>query len=220
MKSILLAGLAVSALALAACHDTGSNAGKDVTNPGDSAPVNAVQDVAATGVGAVAAPAASLTTDGYIAAAAIADMYEIEAGKIAVARSKRADVKMMGDMLVKDHTATTEALKAAIKTAGLATVPPAEMDERRKGMIDNLKAAGDADFDGAFLHQQLAAHIEALELHQAFASRTDNAPLKAAANGAIPKIQMHLDMVRKSGGDLLKDLAPGGADANPPGTKH
>jgi hypothetical protein len=26
----------------------------------------------------------------------------------------------------------------------------------------------------------------------------------------VPKVEMHLDMVRKIGGDLLKDAAPGG----------
>lgn len=202
--------LASCALMTAACHKTGENAGKDVAQPSDSAPVNAVQDVAATAVGAVAAPSAAMTTEGYVTNAAIADMYEVEAGKIAQQRAKRADVKAFGAMMAKDHTATTAGLKDALKKANLAITPPAALDDRRQGMINNLKAAGDADFDGAYLHQQLSAHLEALALHKTFAARTDVAPLKAAADATAPKVQAHLDMVRKIGGDLLKDAAPGG----------
>ncbi len=211
MKRLLLVSALTACAALtAACHKTGDNAGKDIAQPSDSAPVNAVQDVAATGVGMVAAPTAAMTTEGYVANAAIADMYEVEAGKIAEQRAKRANVKAFGAMMAKDHTATTAGLKAALKEANLSIAPPAALDDRRQGMINNLKAAGDSDFDGAYLHQQLAAHIEALALHKTFAARTDVAPLKAAAEATAPKVQMHLDMVRKIGGDLLKDAAPGG----------
>ena len=205
----LATALASCAILTSACHKTGENAGKDVAQPSDSAPVNAVQDVAATAVGAVAAPTAAMTTDGYVTNAAISDMYEVEAGKIAQQRAKRADVKAFGAMMVKDHTATTAGLKDALKAANLTIAPPTAMDDRRQGMINNLKAAGDADFDGAYLHQQLAAHLEALALHKAFSAKTDVAPLKAAADATAPKVQAHLDMVRKIGGDLLKDAGPG-----------
>jgi putative membrane protein len=107
-KRILLVTAIGACTALSAgCHKTGDNAGKDLSHPSDSAPVNAAQDVAATAVGAVAAPVAAMTTESYVANAAIADMYEVEAGKIAQQRAKRADVKAFAAMMVKDHTATT-----------------------------------------------------------------------------------------------------------------
>ena len=210
MKSLFLTSAILSALALSACHDTGSNAGKDVSNPGDSAAVNAVQDVAATGVGAVAGPAAALSTDDYIKHAAVADMYERQAAEIAAKRSKRADVKAFAQMMIADHTASTEKIKAAATKDGVTVAPPAVLDERLKGMIDNLNAAGDADFDGAYLHQQLAAHTEALAMHKSYGTVGDKLSIKAAANEIAPVVQHHLGEVTRIGGDLLKDVLPGG----------
>jgi putative membrane protein len=214
-RLLLVSALTATAMTAAGCHKTGSNASQDAAKPSDSAPVNAVQDVAATGVGAVSAPVAAMTTDAYVTAAAIADMYEIQAAKIASERTKRADIKAFAKAMIKDHTATSDALKKALKDGSITAALPTALDDRRQGMINNLKAAGDADFDGAYLHQQLAAHIEALELQRTFAAKTDVAPLKTAAQGAIPKIEMHLGMIRKDGGDLLKDAMPAGNDTTP-----
>jgi putative membrane protein len=203
-RTLLLSCAMFSALTLAACHKSGSNADQDLANPGDSAPVNTVQDVAAGPVGLASAATIGATTDGFVPAAAMADMYEIEAGKIAVQRGQSADVKAFGQMMVDQHTKLSNEMKATLQAAGIAP-PPATLDDRRQGMLNNLKAAGDADFDAAYLHQQLAAHLEALTLHSTYASRGDNAALKAAAEKAKPVIQSHIDKLRQIGGDALKD---------------
>lgn len=210
MKNLLIATAALSALALTACHKTGSNANQDASNPAQSAPVNAAQDVAATAVGAVAGPGAALSTEDYVAHAAQADMYEKQAAQIAIKRTKRADVKAFAQMMVKDHTASSDKIKTAAAADGVTVTPPTELDERLKGMIDNLNAAGDSDFDGAYLHQQLAAHTEALAMHKSYGTIGDKPALKAAANAIVPVVQHHLGEVTRIGGDLLKDVAPGG----------
>jgi putative membrane protein len=192
-------------LAAAACHKTGSNAGNDVKNPEQSAPVNTVQDVAASQVGlASAATAGGFTTTGFIQNAARGDMYEIEAGKIALQRSKTAKVKDLAQMMITDHTKMSETLKMAIADNHLPAAPT-DQDERRKGMLDNLKASGDSDFDLAYLHQQLAAHLETLTLMKGFQNHGDNAALKTVATNAAPIVEHHLGMVRDAGGDKLKD---------------
>ena len=208
MKRNQLIGVAMlSMLSLAACHKTGSNAGNDVKNPEQSAPVNTVQDVAAGPVGVVsAATAGGFTTTGFIENAARGDMYEIEAGKIALARSKTAKIKALARMMITDHQMMSDKLKTAIADSRLPA-PPADQDERRKGMLDNLKAAGDSDFDLAYLHQQLAAHLEALTLMKGFQNHGDNAALKTVAAGAAPIVEHHLGMVRDAGGDQLKSAA-------------
>lgn len=207
-RTLLLSCAVFSALTLAACHKSGSNADKDLANPGDSAPVNTVQDVAAGPVGLASAATMGATTEGFVPAAAMADMYEIEAGKIAVQRGKSSDVKTFGQMMIDHHTKMSTEMKATLKAANIAEPPPT-LDERRQGLLQNLRAAGDTTFDGAYLHQQLAAHLEALTLHKTYAARGDNASLKAAAEKAQPVVQSHIDELRRIGGDALKDAAPG-----------
>jgi putative membrane protein len=142
-----------------------------------------------------------MSTDAFVTNAAISDMYEIEAGKIAQQKGKAQGVKDFGKMMVADHTALSSAMKPLIAAAG-KTAPPG-LDERRKGMIDNLNAAAPADFDKVYLDQQDAAHNEALTLMQGYAQRGDDAGLRDAASKAVPKIQAHLDHVQqlKAGGD-------------------
>ncbi len=215
MRRALIAATALGvALAAGACHKTGSNAGKDLSNPAGSVPANVAQDAAAGATGVVSGLTAPTSTQGYVDAAAIADMYEVEAGKIAQKRAKDPKVKAFGAMMVEDHTKSTQMIKDAIASGGANVMPPAAVDERRKGMLDNLNQAGDSDFDGAYLHQQLAAHMEALELHKSYADHGDNAALKAAAGKIVPVVEHHLGEIKRIGGDKLKNAVPGGSNDN------
>lgn len=201
--------IAAAGLAIAACHKTGSNAGSDVSNPGQSAPVNAAQDVAAGPVGMAASTVAAFDTKSFVTNAAIGGMYEVEAGKIALKRSKAADVKKFAQMMITDHTKMGANLKTVIAAKKIAVEAPTVLDARRQGMIDNLNAAGDADFDGAYLHQQLAAHLETLNLLKGFQNHGDNAALQTFAGAGAPTVEKHIAMIRKIGGDKLKDVADG-----------
>lgn len=179
--------------AVADAGDAMSNTANDI---GQSAPVNAAQDAVGGVVGKVSA-ATTNSLDGYVTGAAISDMYEREASKIALDKSKSAAVKKFAQQMITDHTATTAQVKKIIASDKLAVTPPTELDSRRQGFIDNLKAASAADFDKVYLDQQTAAHEEALTLHKGYADDGENADLKAFAARTAPKVQMHLDMVKK-----------------------
>ncbi|MGZ8362926.1 MAG: DUF4142 domain-containing protein [Caulobacteraceae bacterium] len=96
MKNVLLGAAAVAAmLSLQACNKKGDAPN---ANPGtDNSAVNAVQDAAAVPVGmASASTAGAMTTDGFVTNAAMSDMYEIEAGKLAQQMGKSKAVKDFG----------------------------------------------------------------------------------------------------------------------------
>lgn len=211
-KTFVLLGAA--AMALTACGDrngaggadngaaTADNMGSDMGNTA-SAAQGKVEDTAGAAVGMGAAPAAN-TADGYVTNAAISDMYEIEASKLALQKSQSPAIKKFAQQMIADHTKTSDQLKATLKTANLQLTPPKQLDDRRQGMIDNLKPLSGKDFDKAYLDQQTAAHSEAHTLHSDFAEDGDNDALKKFAATTAPKVQHHLDMV--------KQLDKGGAD--------
>lgn len=193
-RAFLLTAAAAAALSLAGCQQK-----DEAANPADpgttSDAVNAAQDAAGAAVGAVSsATIGQVSTDAFVTNAAISDMYEIQAGQIAQKKGQAAGVKDFGKMMVTDHTAMTNEMKPLVTAAG--KTPPTGLDERRKGMIDNLNAASAADFDKTYLAQQEAAHNEALTLMQGYADNGDDAGLKAAAAKAVPKVQAHLDKVK------------------------
>lgn len=200
-KTLMMSAAALAALTMAACsREEAADA-----NPGQSEPVNAVQDATAAAVGATsAATLGANTLQGYVSNAAMSDMYEIQAGQLAQEKGQSADVKSFGKMIVADHTATSNEMKPLASAAG--QTPPTELDERRKGLLDNLRAASGADFDKVFWNQQVAAHSEALTLHQGYAENGEDAGLKAFAAKTAPKIQMHLEKARsmENGGAAQK----------------
>jgi putative membrane protein len=207
-RTLLLAGAA--SLALAACNNNQAPEGEDgkVTGLGDGAVSTAIEDTTAQAVGAVTAPLAN-SADAFVTNAAISDMYEIEAGRLAAEKAKSPEVKAFGETMVKDHTTTSTRLKEVLASANLNMTPPTALDARRQGMVDNLKAASAEEFDKAYLDQQIAAHQETLTLMQSFAEDGDNEALKAFAAETAPKIQQHYEHAQR--------LDAGGADGSASG---
>jgi putative membrane protein len=193
-RAILMTAAAAAALSLAACNKPATTTATDAATAANQ-PVNAAQDTVGAAVGQTsAATLGSHDTGAFVSNASQSDMYEIEAGKIAQARSKNPDVKAFGKMMVSDHTAMSNEMKPLIAAAG--QTPADKLDQRRQGFIDNLKQATDANFDKTYIDQQVAAHGEALTLMQGYAGDGADAGLKAGAAKAVPKIQMHLDKAK------------------------
>jgi putative membrane protein len=158
--------------------------------------MSATEDTVAGAVGTVSAEMTS-TTKGFVAAAATSDMYEVTAGKIAMQRATSPAVKEFAQMMVDAHTKTTAKLKGIIAENKIAAMPPAHVDNRRQGMLDNLRGASMNDFDHRYITQQVAAHTEADILFKGYAKDGDNAAVKEFAGTTDKDIKMHLSMAKK-----------------------
>ena len=190
-RAFLLTFAAAAALSLGACNKPASTTTADATQAAGAA-ANETEDVVGAGVGQTsAATLGSHDTAAFVSNASQSDMYEIQAAKIAQARSKNPAVKAFAKMMVADHTALMDAMKPLVAAAGQA--PADKLDDRRQGFLDHLNAATDADFDKTYIDQQVAGHEEALTLMNGYASDGSDAGLKAGAAKAVPKVQAHLD---------------------------
>ena len=151
-------------------------------------------DAASAPVGATsAATLGSVNTTAYVQNAARSDMYEVQAGQLAADRAQDAKIKDFAQMMVKDHTQTTQRLMQNLPSGVTA---PTDLDKRRSGMLDNLRQSKGAEFGKRYVTQQIAAHKEALTLHQGYAKRGDNPKLKQLAGEIAPKVEMHLQMAK------------------------
>jgi putative membrane protein len=131
----------------------------------------------------------------FAAMAAASDLFEIESSKLAQSQGQSAQVKNFAAMLVKDHTASTNELKAIAARENM-TLPPPTLRPDMQSKIDALKAAKGEQFDTLYMTQQVPAHEEALRLHQGYARSGDNAALKAFAAKTAPVVSRHLDEAR------------------------
>ncbi|XBQ15733.1 MAG: DUF4142 domain-containing protein [Oceanicaulis sp.] len=167
---------------------------------GQNPAVNLAQDLAAGPTGMAAGVAAGLSGDAeaYVRNVALGNMYEIQAGEIAMERGNSEEVRAIGRKIVTDHEVLQDQLRDALQQAGLDWELPTELEGRRQGLIDNLNAASDIDFDAAFLHQQEAAHIEAVALHEGFEAAGDVDALTEYAGRAGNMVQGHLAQVTEN----------------------
>jgi putative membrane protein len=197
MRSIFLTASALTLLAGTAMAAPPDKPGHVSPAPGTrSESVSAVKDTTSGLVGKVSAEMTS-TTKGFVAAAATSDLYEVEAGKIAAERSTNSAVKDFASHMVEAHTQTTAKLKSILASDNVKVTPPARLDTRRQGMIDNLRGAKAEDFDHRYIEQQEAAHEEAQILLRGYAKDGDNASLKKFASETLPAVKEHLAMAQK-----------------------
>ena len=197
---IATAAVAVSLLALGACNKGGNTppaAADQATNAttSSSPPVAAAENATAGAVGAVSA-ATTTTAGGFVTAAATSDMYEIQAAKLAEQNATNPAVKKFAARMIKDHTASSDKLKALLAKGGINATLPTDLDERRKGLLDNLAKAKPADFDKMYVDQQVDAHDEAVTLLKGFIDHGDNDALKGFATSILPTVQEHQGMAK------------------------
>jgi putative membrane protein len=173
-----------AALALGAC---GSNDAAD-------------EPVAETPATDAALPTETPTSDtstpqGFVDTVAASDMFEIEAAKLAQQMGKSDKVKAFAAMMIKDHTTSSDKLKAAVAEAGTGlTVAPA-LTPVQQADLDQLRGAGE-NFDAMYAQGQVDAHEAALGLLQAQAQSNTVEPLKTFAADTATVVEGHLSRAR------------------------
>jgi putative membrane protein len=162
--------------------------------------VDKLQDMVGGAVGMGSAEIAGRSTEGFVTNAAIGDLYEIEAGRIAVARGQSDQVRTLGAMMVEHHTTSMHQMQSALMSSETPDLAPVmTLDERRKGMIDNLADATDEAFDKRYLDQQRMSHNETSMLLKAYAEHGENPQFRSVARGALPMVERHLKVFTAAG---------------------
>ena len=116
-------------------------------------------------------------------------MFEVEAGKLAQSKGQSDGVKSFGDMLVKDHGAANDELKAlaARKSVTLPAAVPAAMQKK----LDKLAKA--RHFDKQFIQEVgLSDHKKDIALFEKTSKGADDADVKAFASKTLPTLKAHL----------------------------
>lgn len=138
--------------------------------------------------------APGMTTATYLPMAASGDMFEIQSGQLALQRSCDPAVRSFAQMIIDDHTRMSSQMMQTAQAEGL-TPPPPQLAPHHQEMLQALTAANGPGFEGTFKVQQAAAHQEALNLHQTYATSGEHPAFRALASQAVPAIQTHLGHV-------------------------
>jgi putative membrane protein len=198
----------LGALTLAACFALtacagGDNAGADSLAAGDSGMAMGA-DTGMAPAGGMAQPGA-MSDPQIVAQVSNANGKEIATGRIAQEKARNADVKSFAADMVKDHQAMQGGLDSLVTSANI-TPQASQPDTLQQALDDATKklqdqAAG-ADFDRAYMDMMVSDHEATLNLLNQAASSAQNAELRTLIQGAIPKVQGHLDRARQIRGAL------------------
>jgi len=104
------------------------------------------------------------STPDFVQKAAMSDMYEVQAGKLAAEKGQSDVVKQFGQQMVDAHTKTTEELTGIVKSKNIKVDLPAKLDAKHQKLIDDLNSASAQEFDKTYAKQQVDAHQEAMDL--------------------------------------------------------
>ena len=135
--------------------------------------------------------AASVKAASYVAQAGAGDMFEKQSSQL-VANSQNQQVAQYAQMMIQDHTKSTSDIVAAAQADGVAPAPPKLMP-KQQAMLSQLEKAEGSKRDALYIKQQVAAHQQALALHQGYAKGGDKTNLKQTASTVVPVVQHHLE---------------------------
>ncbi len=126
--------------------------------------------------------------------ASVGNTFEVEESKLALQQASSAKVKGFARMMIADHTKAEKMMQGVAKSAG----DPVEMtlDPPHQAMVDALKGKNGAEFDKAYLTDQVQAHSETAALLNDYQQGGDNPKLKGWAKKTLPTVNAHLKKVQ------------------------
>ena len=137
------------------------------------------------------------STPDFVQKAAMSDMYEVQAGKLAADKGQSDAVKQFGQQMVDAHSKTTEELTSIVKNKNIKVDLPPKLDAPHQKLIDDLNSVSAQDFDKTYADQQVDAHKEAVDLFKKYASKGDDPDVKQFAEKTLPTIEHHLEDAKK-----------------------
>ena len=122
---------------------------------------------------------------------AIANMAEVETGKLALSKSQNAEVKAFAQQMIDDHGKALADLQPLAQSKGVTL--PTELDAKHKAMAAKLeKLTGDA-FDKEYMKMAgLKDHKDTHAKLQKISKSAKDADVKAAAEKTLPVVEQHL----------------------------
>lgn len=129
----------------------------------------------------------------FAARAAMANMFELKAAEIEVAKGAAEDAKQFANDMLKDHGRAGPILTGAAKEDGIQV--PSSLDDEHKKKLDALQQSDRENLDQAYLSTQVTGHEEAVSLFEDYSLHGPDGALKRASQKILPDLRMHLTRI-------------------------
>lgn len=147
----------------------------------------------------------------FVEKATLANMFEVEAAKIALERTKVQSVRDFAQAMHDTHAAALKELGSLASAAAVA--PPIALDNDHTGKLEALRNASVEDFDDVYIDQQTEAHENTLSLMKDYASNGKDSGLQAFAMRTAPTVEAHLAQVKALDDSSADDITRPGSES-------
>jgi putative membrane protein len=130
-----------------------------------------------------------------------ADTVDVDYGKLAVKKTKNAEVKAFAETMIRDHTAVND--KAAALAKKISLTPEASATSKSlkadgDKMLAKLKGMSGAEFDKAYVDNEVSYHESVIgALDQTLMPNAKNSELKSLLETGRPIFTSHLEHAKQ-----------------------
>jgi putative membrane protein len=210
-NSKLIAAVMLSGLALQACSSSDQ---EKVAGTATTLSADTLLDT----VGAAATNKDSklntIETD-FVTKAGVGGMMEVEAGNLALQKSKSPIILEFAKMMVKDHTAANGDLERIAKNKGLQL--PNTFPQTEQSHLDAMTSLRGDGFDRHYMQMMVTDHVATLDLFR-MAKKSEDPAIQAFATKTLPILEGHykkakeisdrLEAQKVNNGDDILNLSP------------
>jgi putative membrane protein len=143
----------------------------------------------------------SATETQFIAVAAGAGMYEVEAARVALTRASNPQVRSYAQMLLDHHTANNKELMTLVGNKGHRVAPglPSELQQK----VSRLSGLSGADFDREFVRMTgVQDHMAAIAAFEQGRRGVADRDLQAYIDRTLPTLRSHLQQAQDLAGRM------------------
>lgn len=127
----------------------------------------------------------------FVEKASTANLFEIEAARVALDRSTNPDVKAFAQKMIDEHTAAGASMQTAATTANVGSSVATKLDDKHAKIIADLRDEDGEDFDDEYVDSQEDAHRKVVKLFEKYAEDGEDATLKNFAANTLPTLKEH-----------------------------
>lgn len=122
------------------------------------------------------------------------DRAEISGGRLALTKSRNAAVRRLAARLIADHTTMLASAVALARSLGIAV--PGTPSPTQMWAAEVLGTLSGRSFNFWFATQEVAGHVESIQLATTEVQGGTNASVRKAAATALPMLRLHLALAR------------------------
>jgi putative membrane protein len=203
MKSICIAGLALTFLVAAGCNNSSStDSVKQAQKANDSSADSLAKQQSVTDA-STAVP--SKQDADFLVKAYSGGMLEIQLGKMAMTHASDEGVKEFGTMMVQDHGMGGDSLRSL--ALGKRIVLPDSVSNDQKKERDNLMKKHGREFDRNYISLMVKDHKDDIDEFEKAARNANDTDIRAFAQRNVAMLQHHLDSAQHIDKRIGKSLS-------------